>query len=121
MRTIELNDNYDIYVQNGDLAIQRKTLETIRQTIVNKLSLIQGETPDNLENGLNLDIIFGDNVSYETKVAEIRRVIMLESSVESVDDIDYTVDKKLRVGYFKCYITVNINGESQQTTVGFGV
>ena len=121
MRTIDLNNNYDIYVLNNDLAIQRNALETIRQTIVNKLSLVKGETPDNLNNGLDLDIIFGDTVSYEAKVAEVRRVIMLEDSVESVDNIEFTVDKKLRVGYFKCYITVTINGSSQQTTVGFGV
>lgn len=121
MRTIDLNDKYDIYVQNGNLAIQRNTLETIRQTIVNKLSLVQGETPDNLTNGLNLDIIFGDNVSHDAKISEIRRVIMLESAVESVDNIDFTVDRKLRVGYFKCYITVNVEGQSQQTTVSFGV
>lgn len=121
MKTIDLNSNYDIYVQNNNLAIQRNSLNTIKQTIVNKLSLIQGETPDNLNNGLNLDIIFGDNISYESKVAEIRRVIMLQENVVSVDDIDFTVDHKLRIGYFKCYITVAINGETQQTTVGFGV
>ena len=121
MKTIDLNENYDIYVQNGNLAIQRNALETVRQTIVNKLSLVQGETPDNLSNGLNLDIIFGDNISHTAKVDEIRRVILLDSSVESVDDIEFTVDRKLRVGYFKCYITVNVEGESQQTTVGFGV
>lgn len=121
MRTIDLDNNYDIYVLNNDLAIQRDPVETVRQTIVNKLSLIKGETPRNLNNGLDLDIIFGDNVPYESKVEEIRRVIMLENSVESVDNIEFKVDRKLRVGYFKCYITVNVNGESQQTTVGFGV
>lgn len=121
MRTIDLDHNYDIYVQNNDLAIQRNALETIRQTIVNKLSLVKGETPRTLTNGLDLDIIFGDNVSYESKVAEIRRVIMLESSVESIDNIEFTVDRKLRVGYFKCYITVSVEGTSQQTTIGFGV
>lgn len=121
MRTIDLNDSYDIYLQNNNLAIQRDTLQTIRQTIVNKLSLVQGETPDNMSNGLDLNIIFGDNVSYESKINEIRRVILTEEAVESVDDIELTVDRKLRVGYFKCYITVNVEGESQQTTVGFGV
>lgn len=121
MRTLELNSDYDIFVQNDDIAIQKITLATIRQTIVNKLSLIKGETPDNTENGLDLNLIFGDTVSYDTKIAEIKRVILLEPSVVSVDDIDLTVDRALRVGYFKCYITVNINGESQQTTVGFGV
>lgn len=121
MRTIDLNNDYDIYVQNGNLAIQRNTLGTIRQTIVNKLSLVQGETPDNLTNGLNLDIIFGDNISHEAKINEIRRVIMLEPAVVSIDNIDFTVDKKLRVGYFKCYITVTVEGVEQQTSVSFGV
>ena len=121
MKTIDLNSNYDIYVLNGNIAIQRNALSSIRQTIVNKLSLINGETPDNTENGLNLDIMFGDNVSHDSKVAEIRRVIMLQPNVESVDDIDFVVDHNLRIGYFKCYITVSINGESQETMVGFGV
>lgn len=121
MKTIDLNENYDIYVQNNDLAIQRNSLNVVRQTIVNSLSLVRGETPDELSNGMNLDIIFGDNVSYESKVAEIRRVIMLNNAVQSVDDIDFTIDTKLRVGYFTCYITVVVDGEQQQTTVGFGV
>lgn len=121
MRTLELNSNYDIFVQNDNIAMQKTTLATVRQTIVNKLSLIKGETPDNLDNGLNLDLIFGDNVSYDTKIAEIKRVIFLEPKVVSVDDIELTVDRALRVGYFKCYITVNIDGDSQQTTIGFGV
>lgn len=121
MRTIDLNSEYDIYLQNNNLAIQRDTLSTIRQNIVNRLSLIKGETPDNERQGLNLDIIFGDNVSYEYKISEIRRVISLEPSVESVDDIVLTVDKKLRVGNFQCYITVSVGGEFIQTTVGFGV
>lgn len=121
MRTIELNTDYDIFIKDNNLAIQRNALEAIRQTIVNKLSLIQGETPDNLSNGLNLDIIFGDNVSYESKVAEIRRVILLDANVESVDNIEFKVDRRLRIGYFKCYITVRVNGSSQQTVVGFGV
>ena len=121
MRTIDLNDKYDIYVQNNNLAIQRNSLESLRQTIVNKLSLIKGETPNNTDNGINLDIMFGDNVSYDTKVNELRRVVMLEKSVVSIDNIEFRVDKKLRVGYFKLYITVKIDGEQQQTTVGFGV
>ena len=121
MKTIDLDENYDIYIQNNDLAIQRNALNVIRQTIVNKLSLIKGETPDETSNGLNLDIIFGDNISYEFKVAEIRRVIMLNDAVQSVDNIDFTTDTKLRVGYFTCHITVVVEGSSQQTTVGFGV
>lgn len=121
MKTIDLNSNYDIHVQNGNLAVQRNSLNTIKQTIVNKLSLIKGETPADLNNGLDLDVIFGDDISYERKVAEIRRVIQLQENVVSVDDIEFTVDRALRVGYFKCYITVSINGETQQTTVGFGV
>lgn len=121
MKTIDLNSNYDIYLQNNNLAIQRNSLSVIRQTIVNKLSLINGETPDDLNNGLNLDIMFGNNVSYESKLAEIRRVIMLQPNVESINDIDFTIDKNLRIGYFKCYITVSVDGESQQTMVGFGV
>lgn len=121
MKTIDLDNNYDIHLLNSNLAIQRDTLSSVRQAIVNKLSLVNGEVPDNPNAGLNLDIMFGDDVSYETKVAEIRRVIMTQENVESVDDIDFTIDSNLRIGYFKCYVTVSINGESQQTIVGFGV
>lgn len=121
MRTIDLNSNYDIHLQNNNLAIQRDSLNTIRQTIVNKLSLVKGETPDNLINGLNLDIIFGDNISHDAKVTEIRRVILTEPAVQSVDNIEFTVDRKLRVGYYTCYITVTLEGVSQQTVIGFGV
>lgn len=121
MKTIDLNSDYDIHVQNGNLSVQHDSLNVVRQTIVNRLSLIKGETPDNLNNGLNLDIMFGNNVSHAGRVAEISRVIMLEPRVESIDDIDFKVDRKLRIGYFICHITVNIGGASQQTTVGFGV
>ena len=122
MRTLELNNNYDIYLLlNGNLAVQRDDLSVIRQTIVNKLSLIKGEDIHNDQNGLNLDIIFGDDVSHASKVAEIQRVILLESHVVSVDNIKMEVDKKLRVGYFTCYITVAVNGENVQTSVGFGI
>lgn len=121
MRTIELNTNYDIYVENGNLAVVRNDLNTIRQTIVNKLSLIKGEDVYDNNNGLNLSIIFGDNVSFNDKLAEIRRVIYLQQNVVSVDNITMDVDKRLRVGYFTCYITVLVNGTPVQTSIKFGV
>jgi hypothetical protein len=121
MRTIELNNQYDIFVQNGNLAVQRDNLSVIRQTIVNTLSLIKGEDVYDSTHGLNLSIIFGDDVSFADKVAEIKRVIMLEPSVVSVDNIKMEADPRTRVGYFTCYITVTVEGESVQTTINFGV
>lgn len=121
MRTLTLNENYDLYVnENGDLAVTRDNLSVVRQRIVNKLSLIQGEDVSNNQNGLDLNIIFGDNVPYSRKTQEIKRVILLDPSVVSVDNIRMEADPKLRVGYFTCYITVTVDGESVQTTVGIG-
>lgn len=121
MRTIELDQNYDLMVVNGNLSVQRDDLSCIRQTIVNKLSLVRGEDPSNLSNGLNLDIMFGDNVPNSDRLAEIRRVIFLEEHVVSVDSITMEVDTNLRIGYFTCYITVSIDGTEVQTSVKFGV
>lgn len=122
MRTLELNDNYDLFIlMNGNLAVQRDDLSVIRQTIVNKLSLVKGEDAYDSQNGLNLDIMFGDNTPMTDKLAEIKRVILLDKNVVSVDNIETEVDKKLRVGYFKCYITVAVDKEHVQTSVGFGI
>lgn len=122
MRTLELNDNYDLFIlMNGNLAVQRDDLSVIRQTIVNKLSLVKGEDVYDDQNGLNLDIMFGDNTPMTDKLAEIKRVILLDKNVVSVDNIEMEVDKKLRVGYFTCYITVAVDKEHVQTSVGFGI
>lgn len=122
MRTLELNDNYDLFIlMNGNLAVQRDDLSVIRQTIVNKLSLVKGEDVYDNQNGLNLDIMFGDNMPMTDKLAEIKRVILLDKNVVSVDNIEMEVDKKLRVGYFTCYITVAVDKEHVQTSVGFGI
>lgn len=122
MRTLELNDNYDIFVDaNKNLAVQRDDLSVIRQTIVNKLSLVKGEDVYDNQNGLNLDIIFGDNVPTTDKLTEIKRVILLDTNVVSVDNIKMEVDTKLRVGHFTCYITVAVNKERVQTSIGFGI
>lgn len=123
MKTIELDQNYDIFVRNGDLAIQRDALNVLRQNILNKLSLVKGEYKFDTTGtaGLNLSIIFGDNVSFADKENEIRRVILLTPQVTSIDKIDFKVDPTLRIGYFTCYITVTIDGETTQTTVGFGL
>lgn len=122
MRTLELNDNYDLFIlMNGNLAVQRDDLSVIRQTIVNKLSLVKGEDIYDSQNGLNLDIMFGDNTPMTDKLAEIKRVILLDKNVVSVDNIKTEVDKKLRVGYFTCYITVAVDKENVQTSVGFGI
>lgn len=123
MRTIELDHNYDIFVRNGDLAIQRDPLNVIRQNILNKLSLVKGEYKFDTAGtaGLNLSIIFGDDVNFAAKENEIRRVILLTPQVTSIDRIDFQVDKTLRIGFFTCYITVNIGGEDVQTSVGFGL
>lgn len=122
MRTIELDNNYDLFIlMNGDLAVQRDDLSIIRQTIVNKLSLVKGEDVYDSQNGLNLDIMFGDDTSMTDKLAEIKRVILLDKNVVSVDNIKTEVDKKLRVGYFTCYITVATDKENIQTSVGFGI
>ena len=122
MRTLDLNDNYDLHLDaRNNLAVQRDNLSVIRQTIVNKLSLIKGEDVYDENNGLNLDIIFGDNVSYNTKISEIRRVILLDQNVVSVDDIKMEVNPSTRVGYFTCYITVAVDNEEVNTTIKFGV
>lgn len=122
MRTLELNDNYDLFIlMNGNLAVQRDDLSVIRQTIVNKLSLVKGEDVHDNQNGLNLDIMFGDDTPMTDKLAEIKRVILLDKNVVSVDNIETEVDKKLRVGYFTCYITVAVDKENVQTSVGFGI
>lgn len=122
MRTIELNDNYDIYIlANGNLAVQRDDLSVIRQGIVNKLSLVKGEDAYDSQHGLNLDIIFGDDIPYNEKIAEIKRVILLDKNVVSVDNIQMEADKTLRVGHFTCYITVALNNETVQTSIGFGI
>lgn len=122
MRTLELNNNYDIFVLiNGNLAVQRDDLSVIRQTIVNKLSLVKGEDIYDNQNGLNLDIIFGDDIPYSEKMAEIKRVILLDKNVVSVDNIQMEADKTLRVGHFTCYITVAVNDENVQTSIGFGI
>jgi len=122
MRTLDLNDNYDLHIDaRNNLAVQRDNLSVIRQTIVNKLSLIKGEDVYDDNNGLNLDIIFGDDVSYNTKISEIRRVILLDQNVVSVDDIKMEVNPSTRVGYFTCYITVAVDNEEVNTTIKFGV
>lgn len=122
MRTLDLNDSYDLHLDaRNNLAVQRDNLSVIRQTIVNKLSLIKGEDVYDENNGLNLDIIFGDNVSYNTKISEIRRVILLDQHVVSVDDIKMEVNPSTRVGYFTCYITVAVDDEEVNTTIKFGV
>lgn len=122
MRTLDLNDNYDLHLDaRNNLAVQRDDLSVIRQTIVNKLSLIKGEDVYDENNGLNLDIIFGDDVSYNTKISEIRRVILLDQHVVSVDDIKMEVNPSTRVGYFTCYITVAVDNEEVNTTIKFGV
>ena len=122
MRTLDLNDNYDLHIDaRNNLAVQRDNLSVIRQTIVNKLSLIKGEDVYDDNNGLNLDIIFGDDVSYNTKISEIRRVILLDQNVVSVDDIKMEVNPSTRFGYFTCYITVAVDNEEVNTTIKFGV
>ena len=122
MRTLDLNDNYDLHIDaRNNLAVQRDNLSVIRQTIVNKLSLIKGEDVYDDNNGLNLDIIFGDDVSYNTKISEIRRVILLDQNVVSVDDIKMEGNPSTRFGYFTCYITVAVDNEEVNTTIKFGV
>lgn len=122
MRTLELNSNYDIFILlNGNLAVQRDDLSVIRQTIVNKLSLVKGEDIYDNQNGLNLDIIFGNDIPYSEKMAEIKRVILLDKNVVSVDNIQMEADKTLRIGHFTCYITVAVRGENVQTSIGFGI
>lgn len=122
MRTLELNSNYDIFILlNGNLAVQRDDLSVIRQTIVNKLSLVKGEDIYDNQNGLNLDIIFGNDIPYSEKMAEIKRVILLDKNVVSVDNIQMEADKTLRIGHFTCYITVAVSCENVQTSIGFGI
>ena len=121
MKTIELDQDFDLIVENGNLAIQRDPVSVVRQNILNKLSLVKGEYPADLTAGLNLSIIFGDNVPFAAKENEIRRVIFLTPEVVSVDRIDFVVDPNLRVGYFTCYITITIDGTEMQTAVGFGL
>ena len=122
MRTLELNSNYDIFILlNGNLAVQRDDLSVIRQTIVNKLSLVKGEDIYDNQHGLNLDIIFGNDIPYSEKMAEIKRVILLDKNVVSVDNIQMEADKTLRIGHFTCYITVAVSGENVQTSIGFGI
>lgn len=122
MRTLSLNVGYDLHLDShNNLAIVRDNLSVIRQTIVNKLSLIKGEDVYNSDNGLDLNIIFGDNIPYSSKIQEIKRVILLDANVVSVDNIQMEADPKLRIGYFKCYITVTVNNEEVKTTVGVGV
>lgn len=122
MSTIELNNNYDVVVTNGNLSIQRDELSVIRQNILNKLSLIKGECTTDSSLGLNIDIMFDSNVPNADKVAEIKRVIYTEARVVSVDNVVLEVDTRTRVGYFTCYITVSLdNGATAQTTINFGV
>ena len=123
MKTIELDGQYDLFVRNGDLAMQRDPMNVIRQNILNKLSLVKGEYKFDTTGtaGLNLSIIFGDNVPFSDKENEIRRVILLTPQVTSIDKIDFKVDPALRIGYFTCHITVSIDGEEKQTTIGFGL
>lgn len=122
MRTLSLNENYDLHLDaHNNLAVQRDNLSVIRQGIVNKLSLIQGEDKYDNTNGLDLNIIFGDNIPYSRKTQEIKRVILLDQHVVSVDNIRMQADPRLRIGYFTCYITVTVDGEEVETTVGIGV
>lgn len=122
MRTLELNNSYDIFVDgHGNLAVQKNDLAAIRQGIVTKLSLISGEDIYDNQNGLNLDIMFGNNVTFSEKIAEIKRVLYLDTHVVSVDNIKMEADPRARVGYFTCYITVAVGNEEVNTTVGFGI
>lgn len=121
MRTLDLDVNYDLHIVNGNIAIQRDTLESIKQNIVNSLSLIKNEDIFDANNGLNIDIMFSENYSYSEKIAEIKRVIFLNKNVVSIDKITMEADNISRVGYFYCYITVKVGDNEEKTQIGFGV
>lgn len=121
MRTLDLDVNYDLHIVNGNIAIQRDDLETIKQNIVNRLSLVKNEDIYNDNNGLNINIMFGENFSYSEKIAEIKRVIYLDTNVIDIEKVTMEADNKTRVGYFTCYIVVKINGKEEKTNISFGV
>lgn len=115
MITLALNDKYDLFVDtHGNIATQTNELYEIAQTLMNRCSLVRGEDSFDSSNGISLDIIFGQDYTLDDRKSEIRRVILLDDRVVSVEQIEYKFDPKTRNGFFTPTVKVSLSSGEQK-------
>lgn len=115
MITLKLDDNYDLTLDNeNNVSLQNNELMEIAQTLMNRCSLVRGEAADDTSRGVDLDIMLGQDYTLDDKKNEIKRVILLDDRIMSVDQIDYKFDPKTRNGYFIPTVKVKLSGGNSQ-------
>lgn len=115
MITLALNSSYDLFVdERGNIVTQTSELLEIAQTLMNRCSLVRGEDAYNASNGININIMLGQDYTLEDKKNEIRRVILMDDRVASIEKIEYKFDTKSRAGYFTPTVKVSLGNGSQQ-------
>lgn len=115
MITLALDNKHDLYVDgHGNIATQTNELYEIAQTVANRCSLVRGEDVFDNSNGINLSIMLGQNYTLDDRKNELRRVILLDDRVASVEQIDYKFDPKTRAGYFTPTIKVTLSSGEQK-------
>lgn len=115
MITLALDNSYDLFVdERGNIATQASELLEIAQTLMNRCSLIRGEDAYNTSNGINIGIMLGQDYTLDDRKNEIRRVILMDDRVVSIEKIEYRFDTKSRAGYFTPTIKVSLGDGSQQ-------
>lgn len=115
MITIKLNEAYDMELDDeNNIAMQNSELLEIAQTLMNRCSLIRGEAVDDNSRGIDINIITSQDITLEDKKNEIRRVILMDNRVISVEDIGYKFDPPTRNGYFTPTVKVKLSGGNSQ-------
>lgn len=114
MITLKLNDDYDLHLDDeNNLAIQNNELLEIAQTLMNRCSLVRGETDDS-SRGIDLGIMLSQDKTLDDKKNEIKRVILLDDRVLGIENIDYKFDPPTRNGYFVPTVKVKLSGGNSQ-------
>ena len=81
---------------------------------MSRCSLIRGEDAHNTSNGINIGIMLGQDYTLDDRKNEIRRVILMDDRVVSIEKIEYRFDTKSRAGYFTPTVKVSLGDGSQQ-------
>lgn len=115
MITLKLDENYDLCLDDeNNLAIQNNELLEIAQTLMNRCSLVRGEAVDETSRGIDLGIMLNQDRTLDDKKNEIKRVILMDDRVLSVEQIDYKFDPPTRNGYFIPTVKVKLSGGDSQ-------
>lgn len=114
MRNWELTEENDLILRAGQIETVDK-LNALRSRIQSALQTFKGETEDE-DFGVDYFGIILENVSPAYKVQEFKRVIESLDGVYSVEDCDYSQDKKTGIATYSFTIKSvygNINIDQQ--------